>query len=109
MRARRELDPLELDPVALGGAALLVLAALVPGSRPGVALLVLGGWVALALGRRRAAVGWAAAIPLAAAFTWPFVLGGDQPRGALGCVEPFAVIAIRRLAVAVLVLGFVAG
>lgn len=95
--------------MALGGAALLVLAALVPGWRPGVALLVLGGWVALALGRRRAAVGWAAAIPLAAAFTWPFVLGGDQPLGALGCVEPFAVIAIRRLVVAVLVLGFVAG
>jgi membrane protease YdiL (CAAX protease family) len=94
--------------LALGGPALLLAGALVPASRPALAVAVIVGWAVLGLARRTAALGWAASLPLAVAFTWPFVLGADHPFGPVACTEPLSVIAVRRVVVAVVVLAVVA-
>ena len=40
--------------------------------------------------------------------TWPWVLGPDEPLGAIGCVDPLSAIVVRRVLVAALVLTLVA-
>jgi membrane protease YdiL (CAAX protease family) len=94
--------------VALGAPALLLLGALAPDLRPVVAALVAAGWAGLALLRRPMALGWAAALPLAVSLTWPWFLGADHPFGPAACAEPFSLIALRRVAVALVVLALVA-
>jgi membrane protease YdiL (CAAX protease family) len=94
--------------VALGGPALLLVGALAPELRPAVAALVVAGWAGLVLLRRPAALGWAAVLPLAVSLTWPWFLGADHPFGPTGCAEPFSLIALRRIAVLLVVLALVA-
>lgn len=91
-----------------GGPCLLLAAALLPGLRPVVAVLIAGGWVWLRSGGRSEAIAWAAVLPLAASLTWPWVLGSDVPLGEAGCTDPLSVITIRRVVLAAVVLGLVA-
>ena len=93
---------------AAGGPALLLAGALVPGLRPLVAVVLLAGWVGLLLRHRPGALAWAATLPVAVTFAWPWVLGVDQPLGAAGCVAPLSEIVLRRLAVAGVGLGVAA-
>lgn len=91
--------------VAGGGPALLVLAALIPGLRPIVAVTIALGWVALRLLDRQQALAWAAALPVAVLLVWPWVLGSDLPLGEAACAAPFSEIVVRRLAIAAVGLG----
>jgi membrane protease YdiL (CAAX protease family) len=86
--------------VAALGPGLLLIGALVPSLRPVVALVVVGGWVLLALAGRRGAIAWAAALPLAVVLVWPWVLGADKPVGDPACRDIPSAIALRRIAVA---------
>ena len=96
------------DLVALGGPAFLLAGACLPDTRPIVTVLVVTGWAVLILLRKPGALGWAAAIPVAVVLTWPWVLGADRPLGADGCVDPFSIIALRRIAAAFAVIALVA-
>jgi membrane protease YdiL (CAAX protease family) len=58
--------------------------------------------------RSPAALGWVAAIPVAVTLTWPWFLGTDQPVGPVGCAEPLALIALRRVVVALVGIALVA-
>jgi membrane protease YdiL (CAAX protease family) len=93
---------------ALGGPVLLLVGACLPDARPIVAVLVVAGWAILVWLRHPGALGWAAAIPIAVALTWPWILGADRPVGADGCSEPFSIIALRRVATALVVIAVVA-
>ena len=91
---------------AAGGPALLLVAALVPTLRPGVATAVVAGWILLRVAGQGtalsgAAIAWAAVLPLAVVLTWPWVLGADAPIGDPACRDPFSAIAVRRVLVAV--------
>jgi hypothetical protein len=103
----RPLSALQDQIAGLGGAALLLIGALVPDARPFVAIAVVAGWGILAATRNAAAIGWAAALPLAVVLTWPLVLGLDRPVGPLACADPLSVIALRRVVIAVVVIGLV--
>ena len=94
--------------MAGGGPALLMLGALVPGLRPLVAVALLAGWVGLQLRHRPAALAWAATLPVAVTFAWPWALGVDLPLGAAGCVAPLSEIVLRRMVVAGVGLGLAA-
>ena len=100
---------------AWGGPAVLVVAALVPDLRPAAAVALLAGWAMLMAARPAArsgaatVVAWAAALPLGLALTWPWILGGEVPLGEAACADPLSVIALRRLALAVVILAVVAG
>jgi membrane protease YdiL (CAAX protease family) len=95
--------------LAAGGPVILLLGALVPGQRvlafAGLAI----GWAVLRLAHRPEAIAWAACLPVATAFLWPAVLGADEPVGDPACADPFAVIALRRVALAVAAAAVVAG
>jgi membrane protease YdiL (CAAX protease family) len=91
------------------GPAILLLAALNPELRPLAALVLLIGWGVLRAADRPEAVAVAAVLPIALVLPWPMILGADAPLGEAGCISPFAVIAVRRLAVAVFGLAVVAG
>ena len=91
--------------MAGGGPALLLIAALVPGMRPLVAVVLLTGWVTLLYRRRPEAIAWAATLPVGVPLAWPWVLGIDLPLGASGCVEPLSGIVVRRVLVAGVGLG----
>ncbi len=91
--------------VAGGGPALLVLAALIPGLRPIVAITLALGWVALRLLGRQEALAWAATLPVAVPLVWPWVLGSDLPLGEAACAAPFSEIVVRRLVIAAAGLG----
>jgi membrane protease YdiL (CAAX protease family) len=97
--------------VALLGPGLLLLSALVPELRPALAAVIAAGWLLLqVLGRQSVGgLAWAAALPVALILAWPSILGVDRPAGAVGCTDPFAVIALRRvlLGASVLLLGAV--
>lgn len=93
--------------LAAGGPGLLLLAALVPALRPAAAIAIATGWAVLRAGHRSPTIAWAAALPAAVTLTWPWILGSDAPLGEVGCMDPLSVIALRRLAVAVVVLGLV--
>lgn len=86
--------------MAVLGPGLLLVGALVPDLRPGVALAVVAGWSLLALSRRPGAIAWAAVLPLAVVLTWPWVLGADVPIGDPACRDVLSAIAMRRMAVA---------
>jgi CAAX protease family protein len=90
-----------------GGPALLLMAALVPSLRPAVAVIVIAGWIVLRLRDVRAAVAWAAVLPVAVLLTAPWILGGDAPMGEAACQDPLSVIALRRVAAAAVVLGLI--
>jgi membrane protease YdiL (CAAX protease family) len=94
---------------AATGPGLLMLAALVPAARPAIAILVVLGWLALRLAGARAAVVWAAVLPVAVLLTSSWVLGGDLALGEAGCADPASVIAWRRALMAAVVLGLVGG
>jgi membrane protease YdiL (CAAX protease family) len=94
---------------AAAGPALLLLAALVPTARIPIAIMVVAGWVLLRTARRPEAIAWAAVLPLAVILPWPQVVGADAPLGEAGCIDPLSGIAVRRLALAVVGLGLVAG
>lgn len=95
--------------VAAVGPVILLVAALVPELRA-LALVVLAvGWIGLWLARRPTAIAWAAVLPVAVALVWPRVAGVDVPLGETGCVGLFSDIAVRRAALAVVILGLVAG
>jgi membrane protease YdiL (CAAX protease family) len=87
--------------IAAAGPALLLVAALLPELRPLVAIGIVVGWVLLRAARRPEAIAWAAVLPLAVVLTWPLVLGADAPLGDPACRDPFSVIAVRRLLVAI--------
>lgn len=91
------------------GPAVLLGAALVPELRPAAALVLLAGWAALWRFRLRAAITWAAVLPVALVLPWPLLLGADAPLGASGCVDPVSAIAVRRVMVAAFGLLVVAG
>ncbi len=96
--------------VAAGGPALLIVAALMPDLRPGIATAAIAGWVLLRFGGHatavsRAAIAWAAVLLLAVVLTWPWVLGADAHIGDPSCRDPFSVIVVRRVIVAFV--GFV--
>jgi len=95
--------------LAAGSPGLLLIAALVPGLRPAVAVALGAGWIGLRAGGRTQAIAWAAALPLAVSLTWPWVLGGDVPMGEVACTDPLSVIALRRVVVAFVVLALVGG
>lgn len=94
--------------IAWGGPALLVVAALVPDLRPPIALALGAGWATLRAAQASAAIAWAACLPVAVLLTWPWILGADTPVGPEACVDPFSLIALRRVATAVVVLALVA-
>jgi membrane protease YdiL (CAAX protease family) len=94
--------------IAGAGPAALLAASLEPELRPLAAVVIALGWAALVILRRPEAIGWAAVLPVAVVLTWPWVLGGDVPVGEIACVEPASAIVVRRVAVAVVVLGLVA-
>jgi membrane protease YdiL (CAAX protease family) len=91
------------------GPVLLLGGALAPPLRPGMAVAVVLGWVVLRVRHHPAAIAWAAVLPLAVVLTWPWILGGDVPLGDPACRDPFAVIALRRIVLAVVGLSLVAG
>ncbi len=86
--------------VAALGPGLLLLGALVPDLRPGVALAVSIGWTLLILTRKPGAIAWAAVLPLAVVLTWPWVMGADAPIGDPACRDVLSAIAVRRMTVA---------
>ncbi len=88
---------------ALGGAGFLLIGALVPDARPAMAVFVACGWGILTVLQRPAALGWAAVLPLSIALMWPWLLGVDRPIGPLACADPLSVIALRRVAIALVV------
>ncbi len=91
------------------GAGLLVFGVAVPELRPAMAALISAGWLLLLLARKRnMALAFAAVLPLAIVLVWPAVLGADAPMGDPACRDPFSVIAVRRLLVAVIGLAVVA-
>jgi membrane protease YdiL (CAAX protease family) len=47
-------------------------------------------------------------LPVALLLASPWILGTDVPLGEAGCVEPFSLIAVRRLVAAAVVVGLVA-
>jgi membrane protease YdiL (CAAX protease family) len=94
--------------VASAGPVILLLAALVPDLRMFGTAAIAVGWVVLRLARRPDAIAWAAVLPVAIALAWPLVVGPDAPLGEAACVDPFSVIAVRRVALAVVVLALVA-
>jgi membrane protease YdiL (CAAX protease family) len=83
--------------------------ALVPAARPAAAVAIVAGWVALWVLRHPASIAWAAVLPLAVTLVWPWVLGLDAPLGDPACRDVLSVIALRRLIVAAVGLGLVAG
>lgn len=89
------------------GPVLLLVAALVPGLRPPVALLLALGWIGLRAARRPEAITWAAVLPVGLSLAWPWLLGADVPLGEAGCVDPLSEIALRRAAAAGAVLAVV--
>jgi membrane protease YdiL (CAAX protease family) len=95
--------------LAAVGPALLLVAALLPDARLPVAIGVVVGWAVLATVRRPEAIAWAAVLPLAVVLPWPLLVGSDVPLGEAGCVDPVSGIAVRRLLLAVVGLGVVAG
>jgi len=86
--------------VAGGGPALLLVAALFPGMRPLISVVLFAGWVVLLYRGRPEAVSWAATLPVGVSLAWPWLLGVDRPLGASGCVDPFSGIVLRRVLVA---------
>lgn len=97
-----------LGPLAVAGPAVLLAGALVPMLRPLAALLIVGGWLVLRGWRHPAAIAWAGVLPVAVVLIWPWVLGPDVPMGDPACRDPLALIALRRVAVAVVGLTLVA-
>lgn len=93
--------------VPAAGPVLLLAGAAVPGLRVPVAVVVACGWAVLALGRRPAAIAWAAVLPLALVLTWPWVLGADVALGDPACRDPLALVAVRRVIVAAAGCGLV--
>ncbi len=93
--------------LAAAGPAILLACALVPDLRAVAAVATIVGWVLLRASRSPAAIAWAAVLPLAVILTWPWVLGADAPIGDPACRDPFSVIAIRRVLVAVVGLALV--
>ncbi len=91
--------------VAGGGPALLLLAALVPGLRPVVAVALLSGWLLLLFRGRPEALAWAATLPVGVPLVWPWILGIDIPLGEAACIAPISDIVLRRLIVAAVGLG----
>ena len=94
---------------AYGGPALLLVAAIVPPLRPAAAVAIVVGWLVLGLARHPGAIAWAAAMPIAVLLTSPWLLGGDTPLGEVACAAPLSEIAVRRVVMALLVMGVVAG
>lgn len=92
-----------------GAPILLLAAALLPILRPGTAIVLLAGWGILFRLRRPEAIAWAAVLPIGIVLPWPQVLGIDAPLGEAACVNPASVIAVRRVAVAVIGLAVIAG
>jgi membrane protease YdiL (CAAX protease family) len=84
-------------------AAILLVAAVLPALRAPIAVLLLGLAGTLWLTRRGVHPAVAAVLPLAVGISWPAWLGTDTPLGPLGCTEPLSVIALRRVAVALVV------
>lgn len=93
--------------IAGAGPALLVVGALLPELRPAVALAIAAGWAVLRAAHFSEAIAWAAALPVAVLLTWPWILGADAPIGPVACVDPFSLIAVRRIVMALVVLGLV--
>jgi membrane protease YdiL (CAAX protease family) len=91
------------------GPGLLLAGAMLPALRPPVALLVVLGWLLLRLARRRAAIAWAAVLPVAVVLVWPWVLGPDVAVGDPACRDPLSAIASHRVLVAAAGLALVAG
>ena len=94
---------------AYGGPALLFVAALVPPLRPAAAVAIVVGWLVLGLARHPGGIAWAASMPIAVLLTSPWLLGGDTPLGEVACAAPLSEIAVRRVVMALLVMGVVAG
>ena len=90
------------------GPALLLVAAILPGLRPPLAVLLAAGWITLRAARRPEAIAWAAVLPVALTLVWPWLLGADVPLGETGCVDPLSDIAMRRAIAAAVVLAVVA-
>ena len=86
--------------MAAAGLLLLLLVALAPSLRPVGALVVVPAWIALRLLRRPSAIAWAAVLPLVVVLAWPWLVGTDVPIGDPACRDPFSLIALRRVAVA---------
>ena len=89
------------------GPLLLLVAALLPGLRPPVAVLLAAGWIGLRGVRRPESIAWAAVLPVALSLVWPWLLGADAPLGETGCVDPLSAIALRRAVAAGAVLAVV--
>ena len=93
----------------------VAIAGLLPPLGPGVAVAVLGSWLAIEVvsssGRLRGAEPYrltlGALVPVALLYAWTGFVGRDQPLGAPACAEPISMIVIRRLGETVLVLGSV--
>ncbi len=86
------------------GPALLLLAALLPGLRPVLALVLAVGWAVLRRMQRPEAIAWAAVVPVAVALAWAWIVGADVPIGERACVDPLSVVALRRLLLAAVIL-----
>jgi membrane protease YdiL (CAAX protease family) len=93
---------------AIAGPGVLLVVALLPGLRPAGAAILGLGWLVTWRSGRPAALAWAAALPIGAVLSWPWILGSDAPLGAAACVDPLSVIVVRRLAGAGAVIGLVA-
>lgn len=90
------------------GPAIALCAAIIPSVRPGAALALAAGWVALRVWQRPEGVAWAAVLPISVAFSWPWVMGADVPLGPTGCADPLSVIMVRRVLQAGAVLAVIA-
>lgn len=99
--------PLAERALAWTGVAVLVLAAALPAARPVAVLVLTGGLVLLAAGRRASASAWAGAIPVALALAWSALVSTDGPLGD-ACALLDSPIALGRVGEAALVLGAVA-
>jgi membrane protease YdiL (CAAX protease family) len=95
--------------LAAGGVAVLLVVATVAPVRPVGLIVIATAWFVLAALRRPEAIGWAAALPVAIALSWPWVMGGDVPLGPAGCTDPLSEIVVRRGVLALSVLAAVAG
>lgn len=93
--------------LAAAGPALIVVAAMVPSVRPVASVALGAGWVALWRMTRPEAIAWAAVLPVALGLALPWILGPDAPIGDPACTSPVSIIVLRRVVLAVVVLGAV--